>query len=813
MQEFSTPMMQQYMQIKAEYPDCLLLFRLGDFYELFLDDALVGARILDIVLTKRPRGKDGDIPMAGVPYHAADIYINKLVKAGYKVALCEQVSEPNPRGLVERKVVRIVTPGTILDEKALHAKQHNYTLSIALGDTLGLAWADASTGDFQVTEYELNDDLQQILHNEITKFNPTECILSDADYNNPQLLNILSQYKTLNIFSFGDWDSYAKKADKVLKDHFKVKTLKSFGLPSQSEALKAAGSLFGYLLHTQKSKLSHFITIVSYDHEDHVGLDASTIANLELFSTIRDNEEHGSLVHTIDRTITAMGGRQLRTWLRNPLRKKALIEARFDAVAELMQEAKIRTETKKEFLRMYDLERILARLSAGIGTPHDLLNLKTTIFAGDAIAKLVVKTNSTLLHTITDSSKKVFTLAEKIQSHITDMPLVDPKAGGLIRSGVDSELDTIRESIRESKEWIVALEAKERTRTGINSLKVKFTSVFGYYIEISRANLDAVPSNYIRKQTTVNAERFITKELEVYEEHVLRGEDKIKAREYQIFLTLVAEILEKTHELRALATHIATIDCLRSFAEKALEERYIRPVLTTTTNLSIDDGRHPVVEELLKDHSFVPNNTRLNDTDQKLIIITGPNMAGKSVYMRQVAVIVLLAHIGCFIPARRAEIGLVDRIFVRSGAADSISRGLSTFMVEMVETAYILHHATSKSLVIMDEIGRGTSTYDGISIAWAVAEYLVKTEGKRPKTLFATHYHELQALEKEYPAAIKNYHMAIEASGENPVFLYRFIKGGAHGSYAIAVAKLAGIPADVTKRAEELLKEFDTEEK
>ena len=711
-------------------------------------------------------------------------------------------------------MVRIVTPGTILDEKALQAKQHNYTLSLALGDeAIGLAWADASTGDFQVTEYSytIPAELKQILNNELSRFQPSECILSDTDYNNPALLKILSEHRLLNIFCFHEWSDFSKNAEKVLKQHFRVKSLRAFGLTSATASLEAAAGLFGYLRHTQKSKLDHFTSIKSYEREEHVGLDASTIANLELFSTIRDHEEQGSLMSCLDQTVTSMGGRLLRSWLQNPLRQMSALDKRLSAVSELMNNSSTRKHSRAELSGMYDLERILARLSAGIGTPHDLINLKSTLKSANRLAKVTKDLSSELLQLSVDDQKVSTELAAHLEQQLVEMPPVDPRDGGLINSGIDPELDALRESIRTGKEWIAELEARERKRTGIGSLKVKFTSIFGYYIEISRANLDHVPADYIRKQTTVNAERFITKELEKYEEHVLHGEEKIKAREYQLFLALVAHVLSFIHQLQNLAVHIATVDCLRSFAEKAIEHRYVRPTLTTGSELSIDDGRHPVVEELLRDSSFVPNNTRFDDAGEQLLLITGPNMAGKSVYMRQVAIIVLMAHIGSFVPARRALIPLVDRIFVRSGAADSISRGLSTFMVEMVETAYILNHATDQSLVIMDEIGRGTSTYDGISIAWAVAEHLVTKKSQRPKTLFATHYHELQKLEQLHPERIKNYHMAIEASGENPVFLYRFIKGGAHGSYAIAVAKLAGIPKEVTERAKGLLEGFERE--
>jgi DNA mismatch repair protein MutS len=810
MPEFSTPMMRQYIEIKKQYPDCLLFFRLGDFYELFLDDALVGAKALDIVLTKRPRGKDGDIPMAGVPFHAADAYIAKLVRLGHKVAICEQISEPNARGIVERDVVRIVTPGTILDEKTLNAKEHNYTMSISMGEkTLGIAVADISTADFFVTELEYNDTITQHISNELARFNPAECIVSEKLYNDPAFLKIFSQEKATNVTHFPEWDTHAEKAEKTILRHFNIKTLKSFGLSSKSEALKAAGTLLGYLAHTQKDNIKHITSLKTYTPKERVALDASTILNLEIFRSLRDNDEQGSLIECIDETQTALGGRLLRTWLREPLRNKKQIEARQFAVENLVHDRNSRIKAREHLVDIYDIERILSRLSVGIGTPHDLVNLKNTLQASEKLAADLISIPSPLIQKLLASVPTAQPVVEYIGKHIVPEPPLDPKEGGLINEGVHSELDALRAGIKDSQAWIATLETRERERTGINSLKIKFNSVFGYYIEITRSNLDSVPNDYLRKQTTVNAERFITPELQKHEEIVLRGQEKINKLEYQIFKDIVEFMLSHAASLQAIAETIATVDCLASFAHTADHERYVKPSITNDGEIKIEDGRHPVVEKL-RDVSFVPNNTLLNNTEQQLIVITGPNMAGKSVFMRQVALITLMAHIGSFVPAKRASISLVDRIFVRSGASDNIGRGLSTFMVEMVETAYILHHATQDSLIIMDEIGRGTATYDGISIAWAIAEYLVTHEEHAAKTLFATHYHELQDLEKHHPERIKNYHMAIEEHKNNPVFLYRLTRGGAHGSYAIAVAKLAGVPEKVTSRATELLKNFDS---
>ncbi|MBA3550605.1 DNA mismatch repair protein MutS [Patescibacteria group bacterium] len=810
--QFSTPMMQQYAAIKEQYKDCLLFFRLGDFYELFLDDAIVGAKVLDIILTRRPRGKDGDIPMAGVPYHAADVYIAKLVRAGHKIAICEQVSEPDKKGIVERKVVRIVTPGTILDEKTLTAKEHNYTMSISIGENIiGIAVADISTGDFQVTEREFKDSIAPILAQEYARFTPAECIVNTASYNSPTLLKHLTQERSMNVSIFQEWDEHAEYAEKNLKRHFKVKSLRGFGLTHKDQAIKAAGTLLGYLSHTQQNRIGHMTSLCTYEPEDHVILDASTISNLELFKSIREHDDQGAFIQCIDQTQTAGGGRLLRQWIREPLRNKTYINERLSAVESLIHERSIREKARNDLCSMYDIERILSRLSVGIGNPHDLINLKHTLkstlkvhsFLSDIKASLVQE----LIAIIPDAQH----ISTYIESMIVEIPPFDPKSGGLINKGVNTELDDLHESIRESKEWIARLEGIERNQTGIGSLKVKFNNVFGYYIEISKSNLHLVPKHYIRKQTTVNAERFITEELQKYEDIVLRGQDLINKLEYKIFFEVIEYILKDIVLLQKTAEHIAIIDCLLGFAAVAERERYIRPVLTNDGDIKIEDGRHPVVEQL-RDTSFVPNNTFINQSDHQLLVITGPNMAGKSVYMRQVALIVLMAHIGSYVPAKRASISLVDRIFVRSGASDNIGRGLSTFMVEMTETAYILHHATPQSLIIMDEIGRGTSTYDGISIAWAIAEYLVTNNEHSAKTLFATHYHELQQLEKQYPSKIKNFHMAIEESSKNPVFLYRLTSGGALGSYAIAVARLAGVPSAVAKRAEELLETFGEKE-
>lgn len=829
MHDFSTPMMKQYLAIKEQYQDCLLLYRMGDFYELFLDDAHTGARVLNITLTSRAKGKDGRIPMAGVPYHALDNYLPKLIKAGYKVAICEQVSLPNKKGIIEREVVRIVTPGTVMDEKALRKKENNYIVSLLCSQkSISLAIADISTGYFCVTEIESNQlNKKQLLADEFAKINPKECILPEELYNDPEFLSILHNEKGLNVFPFPAWHTYADDASRYLKNHFGVATLAGFGIDSQKQTIQAAAALLGYLEQTQKGRITHIKRIISLPTDDYVMLDRSTILNLELFSTIREHDTKGTLLSVLDETVTSMGGRLLKQWLRKPLTDKALIEKRYNAVEHFIKNQKQRNFLRESLEKVTDIERLLSRLSVGLGNARDLINLKESLKEVLEIKRLIADSPSELVREVgerirTAGSKKnkdhvqhatshLPQIIALIESTIAQEPPISVREGGLIREGVNKELDKLRTIVGGSKEWIVALEKKEREKTGISSLKIRFNQVFGFYIEVSKANLVHVPQNYMRKQTLVNAERFITPELKDQEEIILTAEERINEIEYTMFVDVLEQVLNQTTIIQEAADCIAVLDCLITFAHLAEKRNYIRPKLLYSGEITITNGRHPVVETLLENKQFVPNDVTLDAISQQLLVITGPNMAGKSVFIRQVAAIVLMAQMGCFVPAEKAEISPVDRIFVRSGASDVITSGLSTFMVEMVETANILHHATKDSLIIMDEIGRGTSTYDGISIAWAVAEYLA-TKGKgAPKTLFATHYHELQTLEEQYPKIIKNYHMSVaDNHEEEPIFLYTLTEGGASHSFGIAVAKLAGIPEPIIKRAKELLKELES---
>lgn len=803
-------MMQQYTELKNSYPDCILLFRLGDFYEMFMDDAKLGSDLLDITLTSRDRGKDGRIPMCGVPFHALDSYLFKLVRAGHKVAICEQLTEPiKGAKLVERDVVRIVTPGTILEESSLERKENNYIVSLYVDEGfIGLAAADISTGLFEVAQFPVTG-ITDVVVNELAKLNPSECVLPENLYKDASILKALKVHKNINIFPFLGWNQFSDHASDFLISHFGIHSLDSFGIQTLGMAQKAAAGLLGYLKYTQKDKVSHIKRITLFSDTSHLTLDRSTLMNLELFSTIRDGKKSGSLVNFLDKTTTSMGGRLLRDWLLKPLNSKSEIELRYEVVEAFIRDFSLRESLKEILKNIYDLERIVSRLATGIGNPKDLVSLKLSLKKTAELKETLSSVNLPLIKNLASSiSTECLNLAAYIDMVLVEEPPFDPKAGSLINQGVDSEVDALKTKIKKSKEFIANLEMAEKERTGIASLKVKFNQVFGYYIEISKANLHLAPNDYIRKQTLVNAERFITPALKEHEEIILTAEEKMKELEYQKFLEIVDHILESTGEIQQAAYSVAVVDCLVNFAEISLNGNYVKPEIITTGEIKITNGRHPVVEQYVETGAYISNDVYLNSSDHQLLVITGPNMAGKSVYIRQVALLVLMAQMGCFIPAESAQISLVDKIFVRSGAADVIAMGLSTFMVEMVETANILNNATQNSLIVMDEIGRGTSTYDGISIAWSVAEYLVDNGKVSPKTLFATHYHELQALQEKYPEKIKNYQVAVEENDGEPVFLHKVKPGAAAHSFGIAVAKLAGVPPKVCSRAFEILAEL-----
>ncbi len=777
-ERFSTPMMRQYLGLKENYPDSLLFFRLGDFYEMFLEDAKVASTILGITLTRRSRGKDGNIPMAGVPFHAVDGYISKLVKSGYSVAICEQLSDPAEPGLVKRDVIRVVTPGTLLDENALEKKRNNFVLAVQeQQNTIDLALADISTGvlyTFKNPRVE-NKKLVDLL----SKFNIQECVLPKTLFEDKKFTKILVEANVKNIHE------------------------------GENTQTSASDFLLKYLRHTQKNKLTHIKTIKHYLEEPSLEMDRATVFNLELFSTIREHDSRGSLINLIDRTCTPMGGRLLKNWLYKPLANKQKIESRLDLVEKYVKNRVLREKIQHLLEEINDIERLVARISVGLGNPRDLISLKNSLYITLEVKDLLDETLKMSAQIKGKIDQEIKSIATEIDKIITEDPPVDPRQGGVVKQHVSLELDNLKASIASSKDWVAQLETQEKKATGINTLKVRFNKVFGFYIEVSRANSQNVPKHYDRKQTLVNAERYITPELKKHEEIILTAEEKINELEYGIFLELITYISKSTTPLQEAAQAIGELDCILSFAQSAEEENYCRPKIELTGGIIITNGRHPVVEKLLDNREFVPNDVHLDNKTNQLLVITGPNMAGKSVYMRQVALLVLMSQIGSFIPAESAQIEIVDKIFVRSGASDVITAGLSTFMVEMVETANILNNATSSSLIIMDEIGRGTSTYDGISIAWAVAEFLVSDTKKSPKTLFATHYHELEDLESFFPNKVKNVQMAIYENGEEPIFLHKVIPGGAGYSYGISVAKLAGVPKQVTKRAQEILLQLE----
>lgn len=810
MHDFSTPMMQQYMEVKKQYPDCLLFFRMGDFYELFLEDAEIGAKALDITLTSRARGQDGRIPMAGVPYHAVDSYLAKLIKSGFKVAICEQVSLPDGKGLVDRKVIRIVTPGTVLDDQSLVQNENNYIMSLFFhNNTVGFALADLTTGHFHMTQFDEEDG--SILDDEIVRLRPSECVLFEEQYNDPEILGRLSQHD-LNINTYGSSKQFKTKAHETLFAQF-GRQMGLFDISKDKRAVYAAGLLLQYLEYTQKGTIPHFKTVTHVPTENHMYLDRATIINLELFSTIRNRETRGSLISYLDRTATAMGGRKLRNWLKTPLIKKNEIVNRHEAVQELLLNRAVRQSLREHLHKTHDVERTIARISLEAGNARDLVSLKDSLTHVYFIKKSITAAKSSLLQALhIDVDETIQEIITFIDTYIVEEPPFDLKEGGLIKEGVDQDLDNLRSSIRKDKEWLQILEKQEQAKTGISSLKVKFNSVFGYYIEISKSNLHLVPDGYIRKQTLVNGERYITQELKEKEESILTGEEKISDIEYAIFCKVREWVVDRITTIQKAADAVASLDCLSTFADIADQEQFVRPILVDTKTIDIKEGRHPVVESIFENRQFVPNDALLDDHKHQVTIITGPNMAGKSVFLRQVATIMLLSQIGSFVPAKEATVCVVDRIFVRSGASDMIADGLSTFMVEMVESAQILHKATSHSLVVMDEIGRGTSTYDGISIAWAVAEHLV-TGKEKPKTLFATHYHELQELENLHPDRISNAHMAVADQDGEPVFLYTIQDGPASHSYGVAVAKQAGLPERVIETAWNKLHELETGKK
>lgn len=806
MRSFSTPMMQQYAEIKQQYSDSLLFYRLGDFYELFLDDALIGAKILGITLTRRPRGKDGDIPMAGVPFHAADRYISKLVDAGHTVAICEQVSDPNAKGIVQREVVRMVTPGTNFEDTQ-HTDSEKFVLGISNTiekDAYGISFLDVTTGDFYVAMLSSFQELKD----ECVRISPKECILPPSVYQDAEILRLCADLN-IPVRCFHDWPETARDGKKELETVYSVASLKSFGLDDVSNATHVAAGVYSYVRKTQQHVLDHLKPVQSYSPRDSLQLDASTIQNLELFTSLH-GETQGSLFSIIDATQSAAGKRLLKKWMRWPLLEKKQILHRQNIVTTFVKLSFARESLRSHLKELYDIERILSRLAVGLATPGLIRNLHHSLDVAEKISQEVLGMKDGSLRAVQKDLKQntCKRLQTHIDSHIVEYP--EESSIGYIAKGVDAELDELKEILETGQDWLKKFEIKEREKTGISTLKCNYNKVFGYYIEVSSGQADKVPNSYQRKQTLVNAERFITPELKAQEEKILAATERITEREEAVFKEVVSHILSHTEKLQRLADVLAQLDCITAFATTAVEANFVAPTFSDSRKIIISQGRHPVVEHILSTVPFVPNDTHLGEKDS-LHLLTGPNMAGKSVYMRQVALVVILAQMGSYVPAQAAELSCMDAVFVRSGAHDAISQGLSTFMVEMIETAYILRHMTHRSLIVFDEIGRGTSTYDGISIAWAVAEACVNRVDRKPLVLFATHYHELQSLAEVFPHEVSNYQMLVAQEEGTPVLLHTVVPGKSSHSFGIAVAKMAGVDQSVVAAAEEKLKELEAE--
>ncbi|HJV66102.1 MAG TPA: DNA mismatch repair protein MutS [Geomonas sp.] len=799
----TTPMMRQYLEIKAEYPDTILFFRLGDFYEMFLDDAVKASRILGITLTSRNKNSEGEeVPLCGVPFHSCAPYIAKLVEAGEKVAICEQTEDPKlAKGIVKREVVKVITPGLVVEDASLSPKENNYLLALCPeGDRFGLAYLDLSTGEFRITELAG----EQAALAEVACIAPREVILPSRLREQPKGkgLALLGADRTLTYFE--EWVYDADYCRRMIANQFKGATPASLGCEGLPVALLAAGAVLHYLLETQKGNAPHVTGITPYSDSEHLLLDESTRRNLELTSTISEGKRKGSLLGLMDRTVTAMGGRKLKQWINYPLMDLKKIVARQDAVEELLQAPAVRAELQELLDGVYDLERLNCRISLASASAKDLASLRTSLSRVPAIKEKIATFSATLLRDLDGGTDPLSEICALIEAAIVENPPFVLRDGGIIADGFDAELDELRAISREGKGFIARLEAKEKGRTGISSLKIRYNKVFGYYIEVTKANVSAIPEDYIRRQTLANAERYITPELKEYEEKVLGAEERIRDLEFSLFQEVREAAAAQGERIARTADRLATLDVLVCLAELAHDRRFCRPEMHDGSELSITEGRHPVIEEMYSSERFVPNDTLLDNGENQLIIITGPNMAGKSTFMRQVALITLMAQMGSFVPAEKARIPLVDRIFTRVGASDNLARGHSTFMVEMMESAAILRGATAKSLVILDEIGRGTSTFDGVSIAWAVAEFLHDNRMHAAKTLFATHYHELTELAVTRPG-IKNFNIAVREWNERIIFLRKIVPGGASHSYGIQVARLAGLPQAVIERAKEIL--------
>ena len=801
-----TPMMQQYLNIKDQYKDCILFFRLGDFYEMFFRDAEVASKELEITLTGKDCGLEERAPMCGVPFHAADGYISRLVSKGYKVAICEQVEDPAlAKGIVKRDVVRVVTPGTVTDTAMLDDRKNNYLMSVCRnGNFFGLAAVDITTGDFYATRITWGNTRGKLM-DEIAKFMPSELVVNSEFNEDGELLNLLNLRFNIYISGYDNCAFEYGNAKETLKQQFENLTL---NLSEYDISINASGALLKYLDMTQKVNLSHIQNFNSYNIEEYMILDAATRRNLELTETMREKSKRGSLLWVLDKTMTSMGGRLLRKWIEQPLVNIGDIQLRLDAVDEFKNRFMARMELRELLRRVYDIERLMGKVVLGSVNCRDFIALKNSVGQIPYIKSIIIDFEAEYNRYCYEQLDNLEDVCQLIEAAIIEDPPVTIKEGGIIKTGYNPEVDKLRQASTQGKDWIAALEAEEKEKTGIKNLKVGFNRVFGYFIEVTKSNFSLVPEEYIRKQTLANCERYITPELKEIEDNILGAEEKIVQLEYSLFLEVKEAIATQLTRIKRTSKALAELDALASLAEVADREGYCMPEVTATDEIHIVDGRHPVVEKMTDKSSFVPNDTVLDMGEDRLAVITGPNMAGKSTYMRQTALIVLMAQIGSFVPATSAKIGLVDRIFTRVGASDDLASGQSTFMVEMSEVANILMNASQRSLLILDEIGRGTSTFDGLSIAWAVIEYIVNKENLGCRTLFATHYHELTELEGKL-TGIKNYCITVKEKGEDVIFLRKIIRGGADGSYGIQVARLAGVPQPVIDRAKEILNELD----
>ena len=797
-----TPAMKQYVEIKEKYPDCILLYRMGDFYELFFEDAMLVAPILEITLTSRNKGKEDSIPLCGFPYHAVSSYVSKLVEKGFKVAICEQVEDPKKaKGIVKREVIRVITPGLLLDAENLAAGENNFLAGLSLHkDKIGLAFVDISTGEFQISEFPDRDLFLQALAGLDCK----ELIIAKSFPDKILLKNIELRWPAGRINYPGDDYFQYEHARTLLDDIFSSDVLAAAKITGHQAAISAAGAVLRYVTETQKIQPQHINDIKWYTTENYLIIDDTARRNLELFATISDNSKAGSLFWLINETLTPMGTRRLRWWLNYPLVDVEKIKDRLAAVAEIKNGHILRSNLRKTLSGIYDLERLAGRVALQVANPRDLVALKVSLLAIPELQSMLVDFTAPVLAGIRGNLTTIPAVVDLIDGAIADDPPQSTQDGGFIRAGFDEELDKLKSISTDAKKWIAGLELQERQKTGINTLRVGFNNVFGYYIEVTKANAASVPPSYVRKQTLVNAERYINQELKEFEQTVLNAEEKIREREYELYLNVRNDIAQHINEIQKNASLVAELDAIVSLAEVAQKYNYVCPEVDAEDSIVIKDGRHPIVEAVLNKEGFVPNDSLLDLNNNKLLIITGPNMAGKSTYIRQVALIILLAQMGSFVPAAKAKIGVADKIFTRIGASDNLARGQSTFMVEMTEMSEILKNATERSLVILDEVGRGTSTFDGLSIAWAVAEYIHEFKGRGVRTLFATHYHQLTDLAATR-YGVRNYNIAVKEWGEKIIFLRKIMEGGTSRSYGIEVARIAGVPQEVISRAKEIL--------